>query len=146
MVSVLWRHLRSLLHTDQATAKWHLLLSDPSSAALLRQEDERVPQLQTMLQELAASGSETFPSVLASLTTQLCLTEHDKTLISYCRAILEVFVLYSITTSDCTWILSSFPTDIERQIVLMTKIMFSLSQIPLPSDLYQGQIAFDWPH
>jgi len=132
IMSVLWRHLRSLLRTDQAMAKWHSILTDPSSAALLRQEDERVPKIQTMLQELAYSEYETFPTVLADLTTQLCLTEHDQTIVSYSRAILEVFVLYSITTSDCTWILGSLVTDIERQIVLLTKIMFSLRQIPLP--------------
>lgn len=135
-MSVLWRHLRSLFRTDQATVNWHSILMNPSSAALLRQEDHRVPQIQTMLQELASSEYKTFPTVLITLTAQLCLTEHNQTMISYSRAILEVFVLYSITTSDCTWILSSLATDIERQIVLLTKFIFSLNHIPLP---YPGQ-------
>ncbi len=89
-MSVFWRILRSLLHQGQSTVDWHFILTDGSSAS---QEDKNIGELQNILQEFSASGRETFASVVTFLTTEICLAENDKSLFSYIRTVLEVFVL-----------------------------------------------------
>ncbi len=133
-MSVFWRSLRSLLHQDQSTADWHFILTDGSSATLLRQEDKNVGELQNILQEFSASGRETFASVVTFLTTEICLAENDKSLFPYIRTVLEVFVLYSITTSDFTWMSNSRAAYIGRQTELMLEITSSLARAPSHSD------------
>ncbi|KAK3169320.1 hypothetical protein OEA41_008703 [Lepraria neglecta] len=134
-----WRHMRSLLHKDGTKANWRSMLADPSSAALLRQEDKNVAQLQNMLQELSASGRETFSSVITSLTMKVCVAENDEILLSYARTILEVFVLYSIATSDSAWMCDSRSAYIGRQIELMSEVTYSLNQALLPPDPHLGK-------
>jgi len=92
-MSVFWRILRSLLHQGQSTVDWHFILTDGSSATLLRQEDKNIGELQNILQEFSASGRETFASVVTFLTTEICLAENDKSLFSYIRTVLEFFIL-----------------------------------------------------
>ena len=52
-----------------------------------------------MLQELSILGRETFASTITLFTTKICVAENEDKFL-YIRAVLEVFVLYSITTSD----------------------------------------------
>ena len=40
---------RSLLRKDESVDKWRAILTDPSTAILLRQQDENVNQAQSML-------------------------------------------------------------------------------------------------
>lgn len=129
-----WRHMRSLLRQDETKANWHSILADPSSAALLRQQDKNVAQLQNMLQESSASERETFSSVITSLTMKLCVAENDGIVFSYARTILEVFVLYSIATSDSAWMCDSRSTYIGRQIELMSEVTSTLNQALFPPD------------
>ncbi len=78
----------------------HFILTDSSSAELLRQEDKNVAQLQNMLQKLSVSEREIFFFVIILLTTKICIVENDEILFSYIRTVLEVFILYSFTISD----------------------------------------------
>ena len=124
---------RSLLRQDKSVDKWRSILTDPSSAILLHQQDKNVNQLQNMLQELSISGRETFASTITLLTTKICVAENEDEF-SYICAILEVFVLYSITTSDFAWMRDSRAAYIGRQAEIMSEITFSPSRVPSPLD------------
>lgn len=132
-----WQSLRSLLHHDQSITNWHSVLTDGSSATLLRQQSKNVVELQSILQEFSTSGRETFVSVVKFLTTNFCLAETDNILCSYIRAVLEVFVLYSITTSDSTWMGNSRAAYIGRQSELILQITSSLNRISSHEDQFQ---------
>ncbi|MCJ1425255.1 hypothetical protein MMC29_003143 [Sticta canariensis] len=124
---------RSLLRKDKSVDKWRSILTDPSSAMLLHQQDKNVNQLQNVLQELSISGRETFASTITLLTTKICVAENEDEF-SYIRAVLEVFVLYSITTSDFAWMRDSRAVYIGRQTETMSEITFSPSRVPSPLD------------
>lgn len=125
---------RSLLCKDNSVDKWRSLLTDPSSAMLLHQQDKKVNQLQSMLQELSISGRETFASTITLFTTKICIAENEDDLFSYIRIVQEVFVLYSITTSDFTWMYDSRVTYIGRQNEIISEITFPPIQTPPPLD------------
>lgn len=100
---------------------------------LLHQQDKNVNQLQSMLQELSISGRETFASTITLLTTKIGVAENEDEF-SYIRTVLEVFVLYSITTSDFSWMRNNRAAYIGRQIKIISEITFFLSQMPSPLD------------
>jgi len=52
-----------------------------------------------MLQELSISSRETFASTITLLTAKIYVAENEDKFL-YIRTVLEVFVLYSITTLD----------------------------------------------
>ncbi len=122
--------MRSFLRQDRYVASARL--SDPSTAASLREQDKNVAQLQSMLQKFSATGRKTFRAVIFFLLTKVCVFENDKLLFTYVRAILEVFVLYSIATSDFAWIDDCRAVCIECQTEIMSNIMSSPSQDPCP--------------
>ena len=124
---------RSLLRKDKSVDKWRSILTDPSLAMLLHQQDKNVNQLQSMLQELSISGRETFASTITLLTTKISVAENEDEF-SYIRTVLEVFVLYSITTSDFAWMRNSRAAYIGRQTEIMSEITFSLSRVPSTLD------------
>lgn len=124
---------RSLLREDKSVDKWRSSLTDPSSAMLPHQQDKNVNQLQSMLQELSISGRETFASTITLLTTKIRVTENEDEF-SYIRTVLEVFVLYSITTSYFAWMRDSRAASIGRQIETMSEITFSPGPVPSPLD------------
>jgi len=124
---------RSLLRKDKSVDKWRSILTDPSSAILLHQQDKNVNQLQSILQELSISGRETFASTITLLTTKICVAENEDEF-SYIRTVLEVFVLYSITTSDFAWMCDSRAAYIGKQTKIMSEITFSPSRVPSPLD------------
>ena len=125
---------RSLLRKDNSVDKWRSLLTDPSSAMLLHQQDKNVNQPQSMLQELSISGRETFASTITLFTTKISIAENEDDLFSYIRTVLEVFVLYSITTSDFTWMCDSRATYTGRQTEIISETTFPPSQMPPPLD------------
>ena len=131
-MSIVWQHMRFFLRQDHYVASWRARLSDPSTAASLREQDKNVAQLQSILQEFSATGRKTFRAVVVFLLTKICVFEDDILLFTYIRAILEVFVLYSIVTSDFAWIDDSRAVCIECQIETMSKIMSSPIQDPCP--------------
>ena len=131
---VLLRQVCALLRPAHRLENWHCMLNDPSSATLLRQEDKNVAQLQRTLQEFSLTGVETFGSVIVFLTTKICVVQDDEILFTYIRAVLEVFILYSITTSDFAWLNDSRAVSIGRQTEVMSEITFSRSCIPHAAD------------
>jgi len=68
---------------------------------------------------------------LELLTTKICVAENEDDF-SYIRIVLEVFVLYSIITSDFAWMRDSRAAYIGRQIEIMSEIIFSPSRVPSP--------------
>ena len=86
-----------------------------------------------MLQELSISGWETFASTITLLTTKIGVAENEDEF-SYIRTVLEVFVLYSITTSDFAWMRNNRAAYIGRQTEIMSEITFFLNQMPSPLD------------
>lgn len=132
-VSVIRQIWRYLLHQDDSVDKWRSILTDPSIAMLLHQQDKNVNQLQSMLQKLSISGRETFASTIMLLTTKIGVAENEDELL-YIRTVLEVFVLYSITTSDFAWMRNNRAAYIGRQTEIMSEITFFLSQMPSPLD------------
>ena len=123
----------SLLRRDKSGDKWRSILTDPSSAMLLHQQDKNVNQLQNILQEFSISGRETFASTITLLTTKICVAGNEDEF-SYIRAVLEVFVLYSIATFDFAWIQDSRAAYIGKQTEIMSEITFSPSRVPSPLD------------
>ncbi len=123
------RQIHSLLRKDQTTVKWHFILTDSSSAELLRQEDKNVTQLQNMLQKLSVSEREIFFFVIILLTTKICIVENDEILFSYIRTVLEVFILYSLTISDFVWLCDSRAAYIVRQTKFMSELTFSFVKV-----------------
>ena len=86
-----------------------------------------------MLQEFSILGWEIFASTITLLTTKICVTENENKF-SYVRAVLEVFGLYSINTSDFAWMRDSRTAYIGRQAKIMSEITFSSSRVPSPLD------------
>lgn len=128
------RHVEQLcIISNKRVDKWRSILTDPSSAMILHQQDKNVNQLQSMLQELSISGRETFASTIRLLTTKICVAENEDEF-SYIRAVLEDFVLYSITTLDFAWMHDSRAAYIGRQTETMSEITFSPSRVPSPLD------------
>ncbi len=66
-----------------------------------------------MLQELSISGRETFASTITLLAAKICVAENEDKFLCI-RTVLEVFVLYSITTLDFAWMYDSRAVDIGR--------------------------------
>jgi len=131
----------SHLHVGQSTARWHSVLKDPRTAVLLRQEDSNIAHIQNVLAEFSSSRCNTFSTVITSLTVELCLAEKSDLMTSYIRSILEVFILYSIATSDYMWILKHDAADLERQVELIAEVTNSLPQRPVPSDLQSQDLC-----
>ena len=128
-----WQNMRSLFGQD-AVGTYDSVITDSSSAALLRQEDENVAQLQSVLQEFSTTGRETFNSVITFLTTKICVADNEDILFTYIRAVLEVFVLYSIVTSDFSWMKDSRTAYIGRQTEIMSMMRFSRPENSCPPD------------
>ena len=128
------RQVHSLLRKDQTTVKWHFILTDSSSAELLRQEDKNVAQLQNMLQKLSVSERKIFFFVIILLTTKICIVENDEILFSYIWTVLKVFILYSLTISDFVWLCNSRAAYIVRQTKLMSELTFSFVKVLFFSD------------
>lgn len=115
---------RCLLRKDKSVDIWRSILTDQSSAMLLHQQDKNVISCKGMLQERSISGRETFASTLTLLTTKIWVAENEDEF-SYIRTVLEVFVLYSTTTSDFAWMRDSRAAYIGRQTEIMSEITFS---------------------
>ena len=117
------RHIVSLFDMNQTDTRWHYILRYQSTVASLRQSDLNISRLQDVIDELSASRNETFPSVVMSFTTKLCLANDDNVIvISYMRAVLEVFVLYSISTNDQIWLSKSTLARLEGLIEQLTSL------------------------
>ena len=132
-MSAFWQTMLSLFRQDDNDI-YDSVTTDSFSATLLRQKDKNVAQLQSVLQEFSTTGRETFDSVITFLTIKICVTDNEDILFTYIRAVLKIFVLYSIVTFDFSWIDDSRAAYIERRTELMSKMTFSRPEESCPSD------------
>ena len=99
-----WTSVCSKSRRNRTVDYWHSLLTDPRSAFLPYHFDDNVVALQQKLQGLKREkglytfffSSFSFPFPI----TGICLVKDNEILFSYIRAVLEIFVLYFIETSD----------------------------------------------
>ena len=112
---------QSLLRNDDAADKWRSVLIDPSSATILRQQDGNINELQNQLQDFAISGRETFASAITFFTAKIGNAEKEDEVFSNIRTVLEILVLYSITTSDFSWTWDKRAALIGKQTTILSK-------------------------
>ena len=124
MIAACLANICSLLEGVHSIADWHSQLMDPETAVVLREQDRNIASLQSKLQSFSGTDNKTFGSVITFLMTQICVVQDEYMLFTYIRAVLEVFVLYSISTSDFAWI-DEDDAAIGRQIELMFELTFS---------------------
>ena len=125
---------RHFLHQNDSVDKWHSILTDPSSAVLLRQQDDKVNELQNKLQEFSISGRETFASAITYFTIKVGIVDNENEIFSIIRTVLEIFILYSISTSDFRWISDKRATHMARQAEVLSEYTYSPSQITCPPE------------
>ena len=138
-ISVIRKSWRYLLRRDDSVDKWRSILTDPSSAVLIRQQDENVDLSQSTLQEFSISGRETFASTLTFFTIKIGSAENENGLFSNIRTILEIFVLYSISTSDFRWMYDKRAAYIGRQTEVLSEIIHTPSQTLCPLESGSSQ-------
>ena len=85
-----------------------------------------------MLQEFSIFGRETFASTIMFFTTKISIAENENDLFSNIRNVLEIFVLYSISTSDFRWMCAKRAIYIERRTEVLSDIIYSTSPTPYP--------------
>lgn len=117
-MSTIWRHIRSLLRKDQN------VVIDSSMSTAKYQENDDIALLQDMIRRFSICGTETFVSTAILLIRKLCLAENYNTIFLYIRTTLEVFILYSIETSDFAWICDKRAAYIGEQTELMLATSF----------------------
>ncbi len=77
---------------------WYIPLTDPQSAALLHHQGKNIDILQQIIRNFSDFNS-TFTSTVIFYTSKICV-EDDELMFSYIRTVLEILVLFSITTSN----------------------------------------------
>lgn len=129
MVSNIWVSVRLRLRRNRATEYWHSLFTDPRSAVLLYHSDDHVITLQQKLRDLRLSNTSYAASVLFFMDG-ICMGEDSGTLFSHVRTVLEIFILYSIETSDLTWISSDRVSHLSRSVETLSFVGFQESRLP----------------
>ncbi len=122
-MSRVWQKIRSMLGPDEG---WYIPLTDPQSAALLHHQDKNIDILQQTIRNFSDSNS-TFASTVIFYTSKICV-EDDELMFSYIRTVLEILVLFSITTSNFNWIADDRASYICRQTEIMSAVVFSPTQ------------------
>lgn len=120
----------SMMRRNRAADYWHSLLTDPRSAVLLYHSDENVIALQRVLQDLRNQNTSYASSILFFMGG-ICLVEDNKILFSHVRAVLEIFILYSIDTSDLKWLSDDRAGHLSRSIEVFSSIGFQDQRPPL---------------
>lgn len=117
------------MRRSRASDYWHSLLTDPRSAALLYHSDNNVVVLQQKLRDLKENDTSYASSVLLFMN-DICTVEDNEILFSHIRIVLEIFILYSIETSDLKWISDSRAIHLSRSIETLSTVGFQESQLP----------------
>ena len=125
----LWHNICTTLRRGRASDDWHSLLADPKSAALLYQTDDNAAEHQQEMRSLAACNV-SFATSIMFFMGRICTTENHRHLLSYTRTTIEVFILYSITTSNFDWILDPRAARLSRHIENLSTSIFQRSQLP----------------
>ena len=133
-MTTLWRQTIALWHSHRNIDR------SRRSSDISRHAGGNVACFQETLRMMSVSGLHTFPSVIETLTTRFYLAnDDDQIIISLSRAILEVFVLYSIATGDYIWVWTDSSRDLEQQIGVLS----SLIHYPTPSSPLVGK-SYQW--
>ena len=118
-----WSSVRSTLRRRRATDYWHSLLTDPRSAALLYHSDENVVALQQKLRDFGQNNTSYASSILFFMS-RICTVEDNEMLFSHIRTVLEIFILYSIETSDLNWVSDERAFHLSQQIETLSSVGF----------------------
>ena len=126
----IWSSVRSKMRRGRAVDYWHSLLTDPRSAALLYHSDENVVSLQQKLRDFEHNNTSYASSVLFFMSA-ICTVEDNEILFSHIRTVLEIFILYSIETSDLNWVSDERASHLSQQIETLSFVGFRESRLPL---------------
>lgn len=72
-------------------------------------------------------------------TTKIGIAENENDLFSNIRTVLEIFILYSICTSDFAWMCDRRAVYIVRQTEVLSEIIYSPSPTPCPLEAGSSQ-------
>ena len=128
-----WTSLCSKLRRNPAANYWHSPLTDPRSAVLVYHADDNVPALQQRLQDLRRKKASYASSILYFMS-EICMVGNNEILFSHIRTVLEIFILYSIETTDLKWLLDDRTARLSRNIEILSSIGFSESRQLLVTD------------
>lgn len=120
-----------LLRPDDTADTWRSILTDPASATILHQQDDNLSELQSTLQDFAVSGRETFASAIIFFTARLGNADKEGDVLSNIRIVLEILVLYSISTSDFSWTWDRRAALIGKQTTILSEMAHKPEQAPL---------------
>lgn len=116
-----------MVPSDRVSKEWHALLTDGRSAALLYQEDHHTVEQQVVLRALNYSGVSFRTSMFVFVST-ICTTDDLDLLLANVRAVLQVFVLCSITTSNFQWISDRRTPQLSHELESLSRTSFEKSQ------------------
>ncbi len=133
MMLNIWSSVRSKMRRGRAVDYWHSLLTNPRSAALLYHSDENVVSLQQKLRDFEHNNTSYASSVLFFMSA-ICTVEDNEILFSHIRTVLQIFILYSIETSDLNWISDERASHLSQQIETLSFVGFRESRLPLVID------------
>ena len=138
----MWSVLKNIcliVQRGQSSGYWNSLMSDSKAAAFLYQTDHHVAELQQIMQSHATSRV-SFASSVLFFISRICTAEDHNLILSYARTTLEIFILYSITTSNFDWVLDTRAGQICRRLESLSLIGFHKSQLP-PATEYLGSVS-----
>ena len=112
---------------QQAANPHFSLLTDPALVVLLYRGDPNIEELQRNLEALAKYNISFATSVLF-FASRICTIQDYDLLLSTIRIALEIFILYSICTSDYEWLIRvpNLSEDVER----LSTIKYQWSYLP----------------
>ncbi len=125
-----WTSVRAKLQQNRVAAYWHSLFTDPRSAVLLYYCDDNIVAQQQKLQVLRQKGTSYTSSILFFMR-EICQAGNNEILFSHIRTVLEIFILYSIETSDLRWLTDNRTACLSRDIETLSSIGFQ-NPPPLP--------------
>lgn len=105
---------------SRSTRYWHSPWTDPQSTDLLYYHDDYVAILQRKLRDLKQNKTSYASSILYFMY-KICIIDIE-ILIPHIRAVLEIFILYSIETSDLKWISDSRAIHLSRSIETLSNV------------------------
>lgn len=114
------QNIRSMLLHGQRRVYWRSsLVTLPQT---LWQNNEDVTHLQCYLQDVSTDGQMSYADMIELLIRYISVVETENCVFSYIRTVLEVFILFSITTSELIWMSD------KRFLHLINKLKYSLIQ------------------
>ena len=138
----MWSVLKSMcliVQRGQSFGYLNSLTTDSRAAAFLYQTDHHVAELQQIMQSHATSRV-SFASSVLFFISRICTAKDHNLILSCARTTLEIFILYSITTSNFDWVLDTRAGQLCRRLESLSLIGFHKSQLPSPTE-YLGSAS-----